>query len=442
MVLDLIKDNDKAYNMNELRYNFKEIKITDFSKVGDAERKEIIIVKEYKDGRGWFHSEFTSYLKSYCSGMSLNSKLKEARFITNFLNYINHEIEVGENPIFNILEEKGIYALNLYHLQAFINSLKNINSRETVLAKKRVLLKFYDFLYQLGYTGESAKIEKVQQVYKVGGRKKVVKTIVDPFEGNPHYYLNLPSAEAVKRGVLKDMDDDIWNAFLNYARKNHPNIALGVAFQICGGLRQGEVVNLTIDSVELKKEQNFITLNICDRQAQLFARNINTRYSQVKKPRSNQPVFNFTGELFDIWDEHIHYLNSIKNRKNMSALFIDSKGNPMAGATYQYEFQRLKINFIDFIKRVKPSAADKLESQNWGSHIGRHIFTNHLIDNGYIKNILGENDPKVLMILRGDTSPQSAQDYMDIKTLIEGVANSIDTISAIACSERNKYKEY
>ena len=47
------------------------------------------------------------------------------------------------------------------------------------------------------------------------------------------------------------MDEDVWNLFLDYAFKYHKNIALGVAFQMMGGLRLGEVVNLTHDAVEV-----------------------------------------------------------------------------------------------------------------------------------------------------------------------------------------------
>ena len=51
-----------------------------------------------------------------------------------------------------------------------------------------------------------------------------------------------------------------------------------------GGLRLGEVVNLTHDAVEVFEDENYMSLSIDDRQKQLFLyRGINTEYSQVKK---------------------------------------------------------------------------------------------------------------------------------------------------------------
>lgn len=424
---------------NSIKYNFKEVTIKDFSKYHNKERREIIIVRQLNNSDAWIPSKLTSYLKTMCNDMSINSKIKEARYITNFLNYINNEISLGYNKTFDNLKENGLYNLNLYHLAEFINSLQHKNSFETVKDKENILLKFYNYLYKLGITGENAKIEEIPVPIKTGDkRKKAVMQMVNPFEGNPDYIINYPSTERVHSKVLKDMDEDVWNALLNYARKHHPNIALGVTLQMFGGLRQGEIVNLTIDSVDFNKTNNYASISIEDRHDKLFNRDVDIRFSQVKKPRENQPAFNFNGELFDIWDEHMDYLKKLKKRDNMSALFIDSYGQPMTGQVYQKEFHKLKWNFIKFIEETKPEIADKLKVKSWGSHIGRHIFTNHLIKKGYLKNIMGYSDPKLLMILRGDSSVKSAEVYLDLKSVTESVANEIDTISAIAISIRNK----
>lgn len=425
---------------NPMKYNFKVITIRDFSKYKNKERKEIIIVREYSDSDAWIPSQLTSYLKTMCCTMSDNSKIKEARFIINFLNYINNEISLGYNRVFDVLKEKGLYGLNLYHLAEFINSLRDKNSFETVKAKENILLKFYDYLYKLGITGEDAKIEQIPVPIKTGDKRRQVRwQMVNPFKGNPNYVIDYPDNERVHSGVKKDLDEDVWHAFIKYARDNYPNIAFGVAIQICGGLRQGEVVNLTMDAVELNKDKNYISLFIMDRQSKLFTRKVDTRFSQVKKSREGQPVFNFTGELFDMWDEHVKYLNNLSKRDNMSALFVDSYGQPMTGQVYQKEFHKLKWKFIkEFMEVEKPSMAEELKIESWGSHIGRHIFTNHLIKKGYLKNIMGYSDPKLLMILRGDSSTKSSEVYLDKKAITESIASQIDVVSSIAVSMKNK----
>ena len=203
--------------------------------------------------------------------------------------------------------------------------------------------------------------------------------------------------------------------------------------QICGGIRQGELVNLTIDCAELNRDKEFMYVYIDDRQKELFARGVDTRYCQIKKVR-NQPVFNFNGELFDVWDEHMEYLKNLKKRTNLSALFIDAYGQPMTAQVYQKEFHKLKWKFINFIDSKKPETADELRVKSWGSHIGRHIYTNYLITNGLLKNIVGHNDPKLLMILRGDSNTKSSEVYLNLDSITKTVASEVNVISALAKS--------
>lgn len=47
---------------------------------------------------------------------------------------------------------------------------------------------------------------------------------------------------------------------------------------------------------------------------------------------------------------------------------------------------------------------------------------------------MGYSDPKLLMILRGDSSVKSSEVYLDLKSVTESVANEIDIISKIATS--------
>ncbi|MBQ8999649.1 MAG: site-specific integrase [Clostridium sp.] len=438
------KDNSEE----KIKYNFKEITIRDFSKYKNKERKEIIIVKEYEETGAWIPSQLTSYLKTVCNNLSINSKAKEARYIVNFLNYLKEEVSLGYNPVFNTLRNKGLYGLNFYHLAEFLTSLQDVNKYETVKDKENILLKFYDYLHKIGVTGEDAKVERIAVPVKSGEKRKQVKwQIVNPFNGNPDYHITYPDTEGINSEVLKDMDEDIWNLFLDYARKHHKNIALGVAFQICGGLRQGEIVNLTINAVKLNKDKNHLTLSIMDRQSELFDRGVDTRYSQVKKPREDQPVFNFNGELFDIWDEHLEYLKNNKKIKNKSALFVDSNGQAITAQVYQKEFHKLKWNFIKYLEDEcnKIDLANEYREKSWGSHIGRHIFTNYLIKKGYLKNIMGYSDPKLLMILRGDSSVKSSEAYLDLKAITESVADGINIVSSIASSmpiKNRDIKEY
>ena len=108
----------------------------------------------------------------------------------------------------------------------------------------------------------------------------------------------------------------------------------------------------------------------------------------------------------------------------------------MTAQVYQKEFHKLKWEFIKFLedKCNKADLADEFRVKSWGSHIGRHIFTNHLIKKGYLKNIMGQHSSQLLMILRGDSSIKSSEAYLNLKSITESVADEIDIISAIAVS--------
>lgn len=433
--------NDNSKTKDNKIYKVVVKRITDFSKYQiDRKREEVFIYKKYEENV-WFPSQLTSYLKTSYGTDSLSTKIKHGRWVCQFLNYINNEIEMEYNEKFKSLKEKGLYGLSLYHLADFINSFRNTNSYETVKEKENSLLVFYDYLYQLGITSEEAKIEKIPVPVRNGQNRKQVKwQIVNPFKGNPHFVIDYPEIEKTSSNVLKDMDEEVWNNFLEFAKTHSPHIVFGVAIQMFGGLRQGELVNLTIDSVTLKKDKNYIELNIDDRQIELFERGVDTRYSQVKKIRDAQPVFNFNGEIFELWQKHLEYIINHPKRNNMNALFLDSYGNSMTGQVYQKEFHKLKWDYIKFleIECNKPNLADTLRNSSWGSHIGRHIFTNYLIKKGYLKNIMGYSDPKLLMILRGDSSVKSSEAYLDLKSITEAVADEIDKISSIASSMKFK----
>ena len=72
--------------------------------------------------------------------------------------------------------------------------------------------------------------------------------------------------------------------------------------------------------------------------------------------------------------------------------------------------------------------------KSWGSHIGRHIYTNYLITNGLLKNIVGHNDPKLLMILRGDSNTKSSEVYLNLDSITKTVASEVNVVSALAKS--------
>lgn len=425
-------------------YRVKEQTIMDLSKRNPIKKKEILIVQcDDKNKEVWIPSSLTEYLQHYHStnSHSSNTKIKSARAICEFINYLSKQVNLSEDPCFDVLKDSGVYALNHFHLAKFINHISNKsereNSYETVKDKEEILIRFYSFLYRRGITNDDAKI--LRKLAPIRGKGKHSNerghyVLISPFEDSDDFNITYPDKNRTPSKILKDMNQDVWEQLIEYAEYYYPNIALGIAFQCMGGLRMGEVVNLTRDSVKLFKDKKHMRLHIQDMQYELFRnRDIDEKKSQVKHPRINQPVFDFNGRLFEIWNNHIEMLNNNLKIKDRTALFIDNEGQAMSGDSYEKYFYKLKNDFLDLLgTEVHQSLEKDLREHKWGTHIGRHIFTNHLIKIGAVNTSEGKPNPEYLRILRGDDSIYSSADYIDEKAVIETVIDKLDLISNIA----------
>lgn len=402
---------------------------------------EVIIV-QYDDSNKnvWIPSSLTNFIYHKYNNKSLNTKMKVARTVCSFINYLYAQVIIGEDSQFEVLKERGLFGLNHGHLASYINYISRDEKRisyETVKDKENYLIKFYSFLNNRDITDKSAKINK-KLIKSNDSNKRGQYVEISPFDESDDYTIKYPSKNKSASKVLKDMEEDVWNRFLEFAEEHYPNIALGVAFQCMGGLRMGEVVNLSIDSIETCKSQQHIKVEIDDRQAEFFRdRNVNELKSQTKKNRFNQPVFDFNGNLFDLLDKHMKNLANNPKVKNTSALFVNSQGNPMTGESYYRYFMNLKNDFLEFLENEGfAQLSNKLSKYKWGTHIGRHIFTNHLIKIGAVSDANGDPVAKYLMALRGDASERSSSVYIDTKAVIEVVIGKIDLMSRTANKSR------
>ena len=110
--------------------------------------------------------------------------------------------------------------------------------------------------------------------------------------------------------------------FIKIAQDVAPDIALGICFQFFGGLRTGEVVNLTKDAIESPYfwddtnlgESKFI-LKIRERHLELFKDKTNLQHEGVKRPRNQALLTNPL--LSQIYKEHKQHLERLNNRKTI-----------------------------------------------------------------------------------------------------------------------------
>lgn len=429
-----------------IRYRAKEMCIKSFKgKVPENINQVIIIQYNDENPDVWFPSPLTNFIHHRYNDSSVSTKMKVARIVSAFLNYLMEQVDKGEDKTFEILKHEGLFGLNHYHLAKYINHISQKDGKkrtfDTVKDREYYLIKFYSFLYSRGITSEKAKIKKkLAQSNDASKKGKMVE--ISPFEDTDDFTIEYPDKNYKSKPVLKNMEEDVWNRFIEYAEEHYPNIALGVAFQCMGGLRMGEVVNLTIDALNPCKSQQHIKVQIQDRQEELFRdRKVNEIKSQNKKVRFDQPVFNFNGDLFDMLERHLNRLAKNTNIKNTNALFVNSKGYAMTGESYYKYFSKLKRDFINYLESEGyMDLSNKLNSHKWGTHIGRHIFTNYLIQIGAVSGADGAPVSKYLMALRGDTSEKSSSVYIDTQAVIDVVIEKIDLLSRVATTLENKQR--
>lgn len=428
-----------------IRYKTRQVDVKLFTPYGEDERNTVIIMEKDEDTEVWMPSSLTHYIYAYYSNLSINTQESVGYLVCDFMNYMCRQVELGEDEVFENLKSEGLYGLNFMHGAKFLHYLGNEkpkrNNYKTVMRKQNELIYFYNFLRKKGVTSEHMSVEfKIGEKKKASefqsqkeGRKLGKKVLINPFD-DCGVDINYPSkGNRDAKPKLADMRKSDWELLLEIAEEETPDIALGVAMQFMGGVRAGEVVNQTTNSYKVDKYGDKLLLDIKDRQELLFKnRGVKTDKSQVKKPRKDQPVYDFNGELFNILEKHLNYLKD-RPKKNPRALFVDLNGNPMTGEVYHTRFAFLKECFLQKLAERKPSLAKEYrENWKWGSHIGRHIYTNYLIKTGLCNDATGKPAAQILANLRGDTSLQSAYTYIDRIAVIESVQASLEQLSRAA----------
>lgn len=269
---------------------------------------------------------------------------------------------------------------------------------ETVKRAERVLTQFFYYLSQKGILNN---IDKEQ--FKIGihindsyGRKEYIKS---PFRNVKYPHKN-------SSNKLSSLPYDLILPFLEMSVLETPDIALGVYFQIFGGLRISEVINTSLYGIELIGPNGESGM-IIDIKTRYFREDIlnNTGKGGVKKPRK-QVIIPVLDTLPYLYKKHILVYH--KNNNQTKALFVDTKKNAMTEATYRRRFNKLKSTFIMSLENNNNPTLKTyslyLRSKKWSSHIGRGTFSKLVADY--------TNNPTELAVLRGDSSYESALTYI------------------------------
>ncbi|MGO4275928.1 site-specific integrase, partial [Paenibacillus sp. TAF58] len=216
-----------------------------------------------------------------------------------------------------------------------------------------------------------------------------------PFS-HPMFETEYPSRGTQKNSKpkLKDFGENrylLTIEFIEKARVIAPEIAFGICLQFYGGLRRGEVVNITRGNI-IEKFRTSMNIEIRDNRHLLFQHLRDTskenpkRLNYLQIQMANQTILD-NELLWEVYEDHLKTLkiNGERNEiKDYSALFVDQDGKAMSGNVYERKFKKVKKYFLQELKGVESREEDfvLLSESYWGTHIGRGNFTNFLFDMG------------------------------------------------------------
>ena len=212
---------------------------------------------------------------------------------------------------------------------------------------------------------------------------------------------------------------------LNVAKIYDPMLLLPIALQSFGGLRKGEVVNLTRASISMKYGGygmiNKIVVDITKPAPFALDYKGSSNFGSIKVPRMQEiyPIFN--DRIVHMLKDHLNLLEKLNVPDTpASPLLINRLGNPLTVSAYTARIKTLFTNhFLPTLIRLEsydvgnPSYYDYYEAYRLkypGAHMFRHWFTMFLIH-----HLPRSTDEELILLVskwRGDRNLDSMSAYI------------------------------
>lgn len=425
--------------MKNVKYIPKTADVT-VTKFGTTTTKSMTVIYQQYTTDDGIEIRIPSRLSSLMykwENQSISNSRNFADIICPFINFVYQQTIDGEDEKFDALKEKGLMGLTYYHAQQYlIYKIGQGINRSTATAYTSAILDFYTNLLDIGILDKKLVKRPKTRRLKKGKRKGQEMRIENPFKKYP-YEVPYPTKTNTKLNKLINLDEDVWLLFLRVAETYAPDIVLGIALQMFGGLRRGEVVNLTLEDIKpVGENPHELRVDIYNRTTDLFngRKDAELVKSQPKKPRANQVIVNFNGELIKYYNNHLDFrTNRLATTKSTTdALFVDKYGRPMSGLRYEQRWNKVKREFLKALENTKYSESKEYTKKVWGCHLGRGIFTNLCLVYGLASNA------DQLRNLRGDESSDSSKPYIDEFFKSGLVVKALNYISTIRSNSEER----
>jgi len=264
-------------------------------------------------------------------------------------------------------------------------------------------------------------------VWKFGGHMKLSRQDLYRDEiaydrNGRRYHRAVPLFQAVgmpvRRRIFRDIPYKVFEILIPMAFRYSRDIAFGLCLQAFAGLRAGEVLSVRQECSPLGKGITFTEIGgrvvkaVIDVEQEVLIRDDDVEVSMIKKERLQGVYPAFLKAFCKAYEIHKEYLSGRTFDRDYCPMFINRNGEAMTYESYRIRFHDLVNNHLRpyLIQSADPELrlyGQLLYENQLGTHALRHWFTVQLVLRG--------EDIGVIQYWRGDSSPDSAFEYLQNK---------------------------
>lgn len=230
--------------------------------------------------------------------------------------------------------------------------------------------------------------------------------------------------------LLRDMPLAAVTRLVDLAYEHDPMIALGIVLQFAAGLRPSCVCNMrqndspvsNVPCIQISYIGSSISEVKIDLTHEYVLRSDGVHVGGIKKERTVDVCKKYMEELKNAYNSHMRFLATVPCEEAYKPMFIGRNGKAMTYTAYTDRVKHLVYGPLRQECKKSPDPllsafGHHLDSMSWGPHTLRHCFTVRLVLDGFqIADI---------QHYRGDSSPESAQHYLNSKgEILKQVAES------------------
>lgn len=350
------------------------------------------------------------YISSNNAGIMASSTLrKRSCAVCAFLNYLLHKTTCGY-----------IHEITLNDIRRFLISykIKEDGQERSSRGWDEGVAYVYDFLanyylhhedkFDFGYKYEDL-------ITKQAARNKNTGRLIVVNDYN-HLAVKAPRQLTTKNRLLLYGYLDL---LLLECEMYDPELALAVALQAYAGLREGEVVNVCYNRINMQYAGfghiGGILINLSS-PALFASAKRKTEFGNIKVFREQNVYPDFIDKIMKLYDAHIarHEAMGCETSGN-AAVFLNNRKEPMSVHTYTARVK--KVFYEHFLPDLKKASEIKgtwavdapfieaFEEDYPGAHAFRHWFTMYLFQKA-------KESPDMVSKWRGDSNRESMFDYL------------------------------